>query len=174
MRPQRVTLGAAGWSPWLNINRTPAGEFGVALGVQLSDSATLTYSVQHTMDPIYTPTKEWSASRTTTTGTITLTDHGLVAGDWVEFDAPAPFNTSYEVTSVTDANTFVITVADAGVASVAVGWYNLWKARVKATSGLGALSVDAEGNYVFPPTACRLRVTAYTSGKATLNVIQAG
>lgn len=174
MRPQSVTLSAAGFSSWLNIDRMPVGHFGVALGVQLSDGATLTYSVQHTMDQLYTPTKEWSAARTTTTGTISLTDHGLVAGDWVEMDAAAPFNQAYEVASVTDANTFVITVADAGATAVPRGWSNLWKARVKNTSGLTGLTADADGNYNFPPTACRLKITAWTDGKATLNVIQAG
>jgi len=31
-----------------------------------------------------------------------------------------------------------------------------------------------DGNFAFPVTACRLNVTPYTSGTATLNVIQAG
>ena len=76
MRPQRVTLSAAGFSPWLNINRMPVGSFGVGLAVKLSSGAVLTCSVQHTSDPLYNnSTQEWSASRTTTTGTITKTNH---------------------------------------------------------------------------------------------------
>lgn len=175
MRPQRVTLSAAGFSPWLNINRLPRGNFGVALGVELSSGATLTYSVQHTTDPLYNAqTQEWSASRTTTTGTITRTNHGLSAGDWVQMDAAAPFDTAYSVASVVDADNFTITVANSGATAVARGAANLWIARVRETLDMSGLSASAEGNYAFPPTACRLIITAYTSGFAQLNVLQVG
>lgn len=175
MRPQRVTLSAAGFSPWLNINRLPKGNFGVALGVELSSGATLTYSVQHTTDPLYNAqTQEWSASRTTTTGTITRTNHGLSVGDWVQMDAAAPFNTAYSVASVVDADNFTITVVDAGAAAVTKGASNLWTARVVDTTGLAAQTASKEGSYSVPPTACRLIITSYTSGFAQLNVLQVG
>lgn len=175
MRPQQVTLGAAGFSSWLNINRIPSsGSFAVALGVELTSGASLTYSVQHTMDPLYLPTKEWSAARSTTTGTITRVDHQLSVGDWVQMDAAAPFNQAYSVASVVDADNFTLTVANSGATAVAKGASNLWTARVAENSGLSAKTASAEGNYAFPPTACRLTITTYVSGKATLNVIQAG
>jgi len=174
MRPQQVTLSAAGFSSWLNINRMPKGNFGVALGVTLTSGASLTYSVQHTLDPIYTPTKEWSASRTTTTGTITRVGHGLSVGDWTSMDAAAPFNGDYAVASVTDADTYTITVANSGATAVAKGASNLWTARVKETAGMSGLTASADGNYAYPPTACRLKISAYTSGQATLDVIQVG
>ena len=175
MRPQRVTLSAAGFSPWLNINRMPKGNFGVALAVKLSSGASLTYSVQHTSDPLYNAsTQEWSASRTTTTGTITKTNHGLSVGDWTQMDAAAPFNTAYAVASVVDANNYTITVPDSGVASVGKGTANLWTARVSETSGMSAQTASKDGNYVVPPTACRLVITSYTSGFADLDVRQVG
>ena len=174
MRPQRVTLSAAGFSPWLNINRMPKGNFGVALGVKLSSGASLTYSVQHTSDPLYEPSREWSASRTTTTGTITKTNHGLSVGDWTQMDAAAPFNTAYAVASVVDANNYTITVPDSGVTSVAKGASNLWTARVAETNEMSAKTASADGNYAYPPTACRLSITSYTSGFATLDVRQVG
>lgn len=174
MRPQQVTLGAAGYSPWLNINRMPQGNFGVALGVELTSGASLTYSVQHTLDPIYTPTYEWSASRTTTTGTITLANHGLSVGDYWEGGAPAPFNTSYAVASVTDANIFTVTTPNSGVTSVLIGLYPSSRGHVFEHATLTTLTASANGNYAFPPTACRLIISTYSSGKATLNVIQVG
>ena len=174
MRPQRVSLSAAGFSPWLNINRMPQGNFGVALGVKLSSGASLTCSVQHTSDPLWDPTKEWSASRTTTTGTITRTNHGLSVGDWVQMDAAAPFDAAYAVASVVDANNFTVTVPNSGVSSVAKGASNLWTARVTDTSNMAGLTADADGNYTVPPTACRLIVTSYTSGFADLDVRQVG
>lgn len=40
-------------------------------------------------------------------------------------------------------------------------------------SGLDSLTATDDGNIAFPVRACRLNVTAYTSGDATLTVIQA-
>ncbi len=40
--------------------------------------------------------------------------------------------------------------------------------------GLSALTVSADGNIAFPVKACRLNVTAFTDGTATLTVIQSG
>ena len=39
---------------------------------------------------------------------------------------------------------------------------------------LTAKTTSSDGNYLFPVRAVRLNVTAYTSGSATLTVIQAG
>lgn len=44
----------------------------------------------------------------------------------------------------------------------------------RATDGLTALTATDEGNINFPIRAVRLNVTAFTSGSATLTVIQAG
>ena len=41
-------------------------------------------------------------------------------------------------------------------------------------TGLTAQTASANGNYAFPVRAVRLNVTSYTSGNATLNVVQAG
>ena len=39
---------------------------------------------------------------------------------------------------------------------------------------LAAQTANGDGNYAFPVTAIRLNVTSYTSGTATLTIIQAG
>jgi hypothetical protein len=39
---------------------------------------------------------------------------------------------------------------------------------------LAAKTASADGNYAFPVTAIRLNVTPYTSGTATMNLVQAG
>lgn len=41
-------------------------------------------------------------------------------------------------------------------------------------SGLSAKTTSLDGNYAFPITAVRLNVTTYSSGSATMTVIQAG
>jgi hypothetical protein len=43
-----------------------------------------------------------------------------------------------------------------------------------ANTGLSAKTTDFDGNYTSPVTAVRLNVTAWTSGSATMTVIQAG
>jgi hypothetical protein len=87
-------------------------------------------------------------------------------------DAAAPFNTGYSVASVTDANTFTITVANSGLTAVAKSASQLWTARVTEHNTLSGLTVPADGNYAFPPIAFRLNISSYTSGSATLNAIQ--
>jgi len=41
-------------------------------------------------------------------------------------------------------------------------------------TNLAAKTASLDGNYAFPVTAVRLNVTAWTSGTATLTVVQAG
>ena len=41
-------------------------------------------------------------------------------------------------------------------------------------SSLAAKTASLDGNYAFPVTAVRLNVTAWTSGTATMTVVQAG
>lgn len=41
-------------------------------------------------------------------------------------------------------------------------------------ASLAAKTASSDGNYAYPITATRLNVTAYTSGSATLTIVQAG
>jgi hypothetical protein len=41
-------------------------------------------------------------------------------------------------------------------------------------TGLSAQTISASGNLVFPVTAVRMRVSTFTSGSATLTLIQSG
>ena len=61
-------------------------------------------------------------ARTTTTATVTATNHGLSTGQWVYLDWDLADN-PYQVT-VTNANVFTVTVADSGAASGNVTVYN--------------------------------------------------
>jgi hypothetical protein len=62
-------------------------------------------------------------ARSTTTATITAVNHGLAVGDWVYLDWDLTDN-PYQVQTVTNANTFTVTVANSGGASGAVTVYN--------------------------------------------------
>lgn len=63
-------------------------------------------------------------SRSTTTITVTKTDHGLTTGNtrWLSFENNTALSGSYSVT-VTASNTFTVTVADSGATSGNVSWY---------------------------------------------------
>lgn len=62
-------------------------------------------------------------ARATTTATITATNHGLKAGDWVYLDWDLTDN-PYQVQTAANANTFTVTVANSGAASGNVTVYN--------------------------------------------------
>ena len=173
MRPAVVTVSSATFSRWIPLNWR-SSVYAIGLGVKLTSGAVLTYSVQHTFDSPWDANYEWSASRSTTVGTITWVAHQLSASDWVQFDAAAPFNAAYSVTSISDADTFVVTVANSGVASTTFGNNQAHKARVFSHADLAAKTVSADGNYAFPARAVRLLISAYTSGSATLTVVEAG
>lgn len=176
MRPVVRTLSSATFSDWIVLDSRRANQFAVGLGVIISSGASLTYSVQHTFDNVFTQDFAWSGSRTTTTLTVTKVAHKLTAADWIRIDAPSatPILGEYAVAGITDADTFTVTVVNSGSSSTASGVAGIHTARVLPHETLAAKTVSDDGNYAFPPFACRLILTAWTSGSATLTVIQAG
>lgn len=170
--PVEQRLSAAGFSPWIPLNRETQSMW-VALGVSMSSGASMTYSVQQTMDDLHKMTQEFSISRTTTVATVTQTNHGLSVGDWVKvYNAGAPLDGEFSVASVTNANVFTYTVANSGVTSVAQGVANLHTARVVEHATMTGLTASGEGNYAFCPFATRFAITTYTSGFADFRVNQ--
>lgn len=172
-RPSTVRLSAAGYSDWIPLNRYVSA-FGVGFSVKLSSGASLTYTVQHTFDDIYERYGVFGLTRSTTTATAVKTNHGLSVGDWsYQTACGAPFDGQYAVASVVDADIYTFTVANSGLTSKNPGGW-LQTARVFAHADIAAETASADGNYQFPPRACRLYVSAYTSGFADLTVISAG
>lgn len=172
-RPSTVRLSSATFSDWIPLNRY-VSSFGVGFGVKLSDGATLTYSVQHTFDDIYERYGDFSLTRSGTTATVVKTNHGLSVGDWsYQTACGAPFDGAYAVASVVDADTYTFTVLNSGATSKNPGGW-LQTARVFAHADIAGETASADGNYQFPPRACRLIVSAYTDGFADLTVISAG
>ena len=173
MRPQYVRCDAAEFTRWVPLNRY-SSTFGVGLGVIFADGATLTCEVQHTFDDIYAKRTDFSISRTTTTATATMVNHGLAVGSWVKVtNAGAPLDGEFAVASITDFDHFTYTVANSG-ATASSGNASIQSARVFAHDALTALSANADGNYEFPPVACRLNCSAYTDGFVELAIISAG
>ena len=175
MRPINMRLAAAGATPWAPINRLQTS-YQVALGVMLSSGAVLTYSVQYTMDDFQDPlntTQEFTASRTTTVLTITKVNHGLSVGDYVKtWNLGAGLDTEGSVASVVDANNFTVTVANSGATSQVPQVGSLQTARLFNHSTMKALTASSSGDFSSPPVACRMIITAYTSGFADFTAIQ--
>ena len=107
MRPIRVTVSSATVSNVIPLDQY-ISPFNVGIAVNLSAGAALQYTVQYTLDDVFSPT----------------------------FD-PATANWFSHATMVNKTTSF-------------------------------------DGNYAYPVTAIRLNVTVYTSGSATMTVVQAG
>lgn len=107
MRPVRYTVSSATSGAVIPMDQY-LGPFNVGIGVAVSAGASLTYTVEHTFDDVFSPT--FSAASAT--------------------------------------------------------WF--------PNSGLTDKTASADGNYAFTITAMRLRVSAWASGTATLNVLQSG
>ena len=184
MRPIATRLIAAGYSPWIPVNRLQLA-FGLALNVKFSSNKNLTCTVQYTLDdPNSTSvdagftsankTQAFTMSRTTTSLSITKTNHGLSVGDWAQSWGNGGANLNDEwraVASITTQDVFVVTVADSGLsAGNGVGW--LQTARVNPHATLASLTADASGNLAFPVWGVRLYVSSFTAGYVDLEVLQ--
>lgn len=172
MRPITVRKSAAGFTPWIPLDRL-ARDFQVGLAVKLSSGANLTYSVQHTLDDLHESTSSFSISRVAVTATVTKVNHGLSVGDWIQvINAGTPFDGEYSVATVPSVDTFTYTVANTGATSVAHGAATIHTGRVFSHSVLFTKTASQDGNYAFPPWACRLNISAFVGGFADLTVLQ--
>lgn len=154
--------GASGWIP-VDWRQAP---FSVSLHVDVQGTGT--YKVQHGFT-------NWvknvvKLARTTTTATLTYTNHGLQVGDSLIVEgAGAPFDGTYGVASVTDANNVTYTVANSGL-TASEG--RCLFVRVADHSTLTAKTASADGNYAFPVQMVRLNITSTGTGKYAFTVTQ--
>lgn len=177
MRPIQIRLSALGNSPWVPLNRLQRS-FAVALFGYPSSNANLTWKVQHTGDPTdIDAARPVTISRVTTTATVidpgpNATGHGLSVGDSIQLmGAGAPFDGFYSVATVVDQFTYTYTVANSGLTAAQQG-ARVHSLRVLDHATLIGQTGRADGNYAFPPTACRLVTTAYVAGYVDLDIIQ--
>lgn len=170
MKPQSVTAGSATFSRWVALNHRNSN-FTAALGFSISSGGSLTAKVQHTFDDVHA-TQVRSFTRSTTVCTIPITAHGLSASDYVFIEgAGSPFDGEYAVASVVDADNITVTVSNSGAT---VGSGRVGTARVFDHDTMTGMTSRGSGNYFASPMACRLLITSYTSGVATLTVVERG
>lgn len=178
------TLAAVASSPWIipgPMMETP----GLGLALTFGSTANLTVSVQHTLDDPQQNPRPVTLTRAATSLTVNDPGHNLIAGDNVLmlnpnndanniWDGGGPgIGTSYDIASITDANNYVLTVANTGSAA-GTGYVRTFRVFNHSTlNGVtGAPPARADGNYAFEIGACRLKCTAWTAGTATLTVQQ--
>lgn len=179
MRPSYTALAAVGNTPWIPVSYLQWA-FGVAVAVNLSNGASLTYTVQHTFDPIDdTQARAIAASQTTTVITVTGDTgppgsgggHGLNPGDDVILIGSGTVDGEYPVATVVSATSYTLTsgVSQSAVASPGTRAKSF---RVFNNATLAAQTTKGSTNYVLPICAVRLNISVYTSGVATIAVLQ--
>lgn len=168
-----VTALAAGASPWavLDWEQSP---FNCSLFAALAFGTTLTYKVQSTPDKPNRPPTQVSLTRAGTVATVTHTAHGLATGDATVIMGSGDPNLDGQQPTITvvDANTYTYPVVNTGATVGAPATKDITM-RVFDHDTMTGLSARADGNYLFPVQACRLFVTAYTSGSVELTATQA-
>ena len=187
MRQMSKTVSAAGDSGWVFVDYRRSDQ-QIGFQVSLSDGAVLTYDVDYTLDA--NSKQGWrnvTLARAATVATVTLPAHGLKVGDNVQLVAsnyrthnPNPnFEGSFDVASVVDADNFTITVADAGDTTGVARALTFSVIPHPTVSGettaqVGNFDPDATDDVAAVISGLRLNVTSYTSGAATLKVLQSG
>jgi hypothetical protein len=97
-------------------------------------------------------------ARATTTATITAANHGLAPGNWVYLDWDLTDN-PYQVQTVTNANTFTVTVADSGAASGDVTVYNKMLLQADASNAT-AFTMTIPGDGIVAANGIRVFLAA--------------
>ena len=169
--PVTVVLAAAGVSPWVPLDYIGLA-FGIGLGFSVDSAASgISAKVQHTFSDLAPHPVTFAQAATT----VTITDplHDLITGDSAVILGSAPYATTgfdgtYPVT-VTGVNTYTVTVTPSQSAS---GQLQVATLRVFDHPTMTGMTARADGNYAFPVKAVRLNVTAWTAGRAILDLIQ--
>jgi hypothetical protein len=180
VRVTQVSLASQTISPWIphDYYQTPAN---IGLAGFISSGATLTYSVQFTLDDLGA-SRAVTISQSTTVITVTDTGppgnggtHGLSVGDYVRIFGTGLVGVDGEYVSVaTIVSATQYTVTSGTSQTVVATPAQVVTARVFTHAVLTGQTARATGNYTVATRGSRLNVTAYTSGTATLEVLQGG
>ena len=175
MYPITQRLSAAGYAPWVPINRLQTS-FNTNVSAVLSSGAVLAYSIEYTLDNAQDPrnlTQQFTLSRTTTVLTVTKTAHALSVGSSVKLwgNGGANLDGDFNVASVVDDNNFTVTVGNSGLtAGNGVGW--LQTLRVLPLTAPTTNSASSSFGLDHVIVAVRVRVNTWTSGTLDFQVIQ--
>ena len=167
MFPQKQTLDAATNAPWMPVNFRVT-DFGVGVGVVVSEDGDLTYSVQFAFDSPYLKTA-CSLSRSGSTATATFKEpHGHKVGDSAVISGTIEENFvgTFDVAAVPTPTTFTFSVTSTGATSTEADAVLL---GVFTHEDLLDQTESASAGFVLPPSVMRLSVSDYTAGMVTAN-----
>jgi len=169
MRPKTFVqdTSATGATPW---HRVDDKQNPFSIGFSVTVQGTGTYTVEHAFT-------SWTKrivglTRVTTTATLKSALHGLQVGDSVVVEgAGAPFDGTFAVATVTDANNITYTVVNSG-ATTGDPESRAVFLRVYPHSSIAAQTTSKDGNYAFPVNAVRMRITVSGTGNYAFHVNQ--
>ena len=168
MRSKKQTLSSAAASPWLPVSGR-GDAFGIGFGASCGSTWNGTYSIQHTFSDIQNPVAATFAQSTTTV-TVTLTDHGLTTSDAVIVSGTRETGVEgqFEVATVTNANVFTYTSGTSQTVAAGAAC-KVAPVKVYSHDTVAAQTATADGGYDLPCRAVRGIVTTYSAGELTLN-----
>lgn len=171
MRPKiyRLSTAATGQTPWHMLDYK-VNPFTVSFQVDIAGN-TGTYTVEHGFCDLMK--YGGSISRTTTTATVTMANHGLAVGDSIVVENTVDLgggDGTYAVASVTNVDVFTYTVANSGATSAPNARFI--KIRVMPHSTVAAQTTSKDGNYAYPVQFIRCRCTVSGAGSYYFTVNQ--
>jgi hypothetical protein len=166
-RPKTLTVTEATVGNWFPVDRKSNGNIGFTVRPHLNSAGT--YDVEFTVSNLTFEHKKTVFSRSTTTLTITLVDHGLTTNDDVIIRNTADFNGVYRVASTADQDTLTVTVADSGAAS---GHLSLTPITVDTLTDFAAVSGLLSGHFSASISALRLNATSVTTQPVDITINQ--
>jgi len=194
MRPIRITVTAVGNSQWIPLDYMQ-NAFAVALAIIPWSTVTGTpsFTVQHTFDDLaaQTPQSNYQVTISRSGTTATVTDlgpdglgHGMSTNDNVIIYGSGSTNLDTPKTAVTTENgdlgaditvtgntTYTYTVANSGP-TTASAFVRRMRVFNNDDTRLVTASTRVDGNYAFPPRACRLKVITMAAGAVDFLILQ--
>lgn len=164
-------LSAAGFSEWVDLDYRQKA-VSTTIQTLISNSASLTFDVDYTLQdpnaiPIYV-----TASQTTTTITVTFPSaHYLLVGDYVNLmQTGTAMDGEYSVTAVSSAT--VVTLTASSRSATGGQFTQVVTCAVGTLPNMSALSASKDTTLLAPYNAVRLRVATYTSGSVWAHILQ--
>lgn len=109
---KRITVAAGAISDWIPVNRRSWGSIGFTVNPQ--PTAAGTYDVEFTESQLQRGTRKVPISRSTTTLTVNLVNHGLAVGNDAVITESQDYDGVRIVTAITDVDNFTVTVSASG------------------------------------------------------------
>jgi len=169
MKLPDLTLSANANSRWFPPNPLLVNPASLGIALTFSFNANLTASVQYTYDDPMQDPRAMTYARAGTVLTVTDPGHNLNVGDNIQISQDTNFNGGWDVVTVVDANTYTVTVPNAGPANgnAQLQSFRVFKHATMGNIG-GAPPQRIDGNFNWQIGAYRLQVTNYVAGSATL------